>query len=905
MDKEALKTIIERYEKNKNDTEFVKNERQICNSLIFPFFKHILDWDTEEPSEFKYEYSQSGKRMDCIVFLNGISQFVIEAKSISKDIVDNHEFYQQAINYAHSKEKPFAILTNFKDSIILRCDVEVDNALKAEIGKVSIDQIREGNLGLLWNFNKKYWIEKGKDNELYLRLNIKRRRPVDEELLEDMKKWRTSLLTNIKKNQKFNDFDFEKEIEHIEEETQRFADRLIFICFCEDKELEEAKLKSLLNDKRGRYWNKPGFLLNEIKNLFVKYRNKYNSDLFFDGYCDKFYIEDTILYNILEDLRQPPKRLVYDFKSIGLNILGKAYENFIGHLIAGKKRFREESNKGKRKKEGIYYTPEYVVDYIVNNIGEEYIKNKDIYKIKILDPACGSGSFLLRAFDLLCETLKEKLKRELNYEEKENLLLKCILGIDKDERACDIAKLSISLKLAERDKKLPELYRNIRNGDSIIDNENIVGNKAFEWKKQFKEIMDSGGFDIIIGNPPYVSIRGMPPEQIKFLFDNYKTTENRINLYSIFIERAIELLKKGGYFGFIIPNSILFNSSYKKIRKKLIEETNLIKIVRLPDNVFQDAKVETIILIFKKNEDGELEKTEVLIYDRNDKLDTINHHTAKKHFKVNQNLWKRDSSFIFNIFSNEEITNLKKKIEKNTEKLVNLCDFSLGITPYDKYKGHTEKQIKDKVFHASYKKDNTYKKLLSGADIIRYGVFWNGKQWIKYGDWLGAPREKRFFTDKHIVVRQIVSGDPLRIYAAYTDQELCNTQIGFNMVLKPSAKVNLKYILAVINSKLMNFYHSRKFLDVSKSLFQKILIQNAKLFPIKIPNSQKEEKIVQMVDEMINLVKRLNEIGDKKTDERRRIEEKIKKINEKIDYLVYDIYGITEKEKKIIEDSFK
>ena len=234
-----------------------------------------------------------------------------------------------------------------------------------------------------------------------------------------------------------------------------------------------------------------------------------------------------------------------------------------------------------------------------------------------------------------------------------------------------------------------------------------------------------------------------------------------------------------------------------------------------------------------------------------------------------------------------------------------MADFCLGITPYDKYKGHTQAQIENKVFHADHKKDESFRKLLSGADIIRYGIFWNGNQWIKYGAWLGAPREKRFFTEPRIVVRQIISGDPLRIYAGYSEEELYNAQIGFNILTKDENKVRIKYLLAIINSKLMNFYHREKYLDKSKNLFQKILIQNAKKFPIKATNVSIQDKVIVYVGKLLKLVSEFEKIKDKQTDERVRIEKEIQKLDNEINEEVYKLYGITEDEKKIIEESLK
>jgi hypothetical protein len=174
---------------------------------------------------------------------------------------------------------------------------------------------------------------------------------------------------------------------------------------------------------------------------------------------------------------------------------------------------------------------------------------------------------------------------------------------------------------------------------------------------------------------------------------------------------------------------------------------------------------------------------------------------------------------------------LLKRIETVSQPLEKLCEFCLGLTPYDKYSGHTEEEIKGRVFHAKSKLNSNYRKLLISGDVKRFVVEWNGEEWIKYGDWLAAPRERRFFTEERILVQQIIDWSSLRIQAGWTEQELYNSQNQFNLLAKP--RTNLKFVLAVLNSKLISCYHRRAFLDVALQRFQKVLIKDAKTFPIR------------------------------------------------------------------------
>ena len=295
-----------------------------------------------------------------------------------------------------------------------------------------------------------------------------------------------------------------------------------------------------------------------------------------------------------------------------------------------------------------------------------------------------------------------------------------------------------------------------------------------------------------------------------------------------------------------------------------------------------------------------------MIYDRKQSINTISVKEAIDLKTANPKNWRNEDLSTFDIFSSQEITNVLRVIEKDNIPFGDICDFCLGLTPYDKYKGHTQQQIKDKVFHSALKKDETFKKLLAGADIVRYGVEWGDKSYISYGNWLGAPRESKFFKNERILVRQIVSGNPLTIYAGYTNKELYNTQSIFNIILKPKQEISIKWLLAILNSTLMNFYHSYKYLDLSKNLFQKILIQNCKEFPIpKIDITRKTEKsthdkIVRLTDEISQAKQKLT--SAKMDRDINYYERKCSNIDREINNEVYKLYNLSQEEVNIIEN---
>ena len=251
-----------------------------------------------------------------------------------------------------------------------------------------------------------------------------------------------------------------------------------------------------------------------------------------------------------------------------------------------------------------------------------------------------------------------------------------------------------------------------------------------------------------------------------------------------------------------------------------------------------------------------------------------------------RNTFKADEECRFNIFTNPLFASIIEKMKENSRDLFSYVETSLGITPYDKYKGHDEATIKDRKFHSPTKIDETYVPLISGSNISRYSISDSVDEYLKYGDWLGAPRERRFFEGNNIVVRQILLGENLGIVAGLSDCPQYFTQIGFSLLDRNNDLEELKVILAILNSKLMTFYHKNVFLDTEKKVFPKILIANAKKFPIKMPIDK--SKIVEYVNQILRSKK-----SNPSTD--------TSALESEIDRLVYQLYGLTDEEIRIVE----
>jgi len=568
-----------------------------------------------------------------------------------------------------------------------------------------------------------------------------------------------------------------------------------------------------------------------------------------------------------------------EFEHSDIKVPKEDLEEFIrnGHLVLENELVTQ--SKGKETKSYKFKLPESI---------RKNAKKLDAHlsSIKICDPAIGSGAFpvgLLHEIVIARQVLNSFIqeKKHTPYFLKRHAIQESIYGVDIDASAVDIARLRLWLSMIvdEEDydniEALPNLDYKIVYGNSLIgmtDNsmrdlvieseleslkieffdtteiaqkirlrsainekinsllksaEQFSGYEIqFDFKLYFSEVWHyKNGFDIVIANPPYVDIKQLPKEMVRFLFDHYETTQNRINLYSIFLEKAWTLLNNRGGLIFINPNSILQNSSYRKIRNLLISGVD--KIIKLPDNVFKDATVETIIISALKSPTSELIKGAFY------KSDELIHFDSLKFNNFKRIDWKKDTDNQFNIFIHTKLQSTLDSVKNNTSPLTYHYDCCLGITPYDKYKGHSEELIKSRGYHSSSKLDDTYVPLISGSNILRYIVQNDPiEEYIKYGDWLGAPRQQKYFIKPRVIIRQIISGKPGRIYAGYTDEELYHTQIGFSILSKNDRAEEVIFLSVVLSSDIITAYHKYNFLDIEKKTFQKILIENCKKLPI-------------------------------------------------------------------------
>jgi len=458
--KEKLKNLIKDF--NSNLSYYKKlTESDVEDKLVDELFVNILGWDKKN-----YEKRAKARRgdksgiVDYAFKINERIVFFLEVKRVGIPL--EKEADEQVILYALSKKVPLAISTNFEQMNIF-C-VEQENAIKNYFRTFKVPEDYINNFSDLWFLSKESFeqgllLKKAEDEG-----RLKKRVSIDKVLLEDFWRVRTLIANDIEKS-KPGKYDINEK----DEIVQRILDRLIFIRRCEDMGInpENLTLEEIKHAAESRAYS-------QLKALFSEYDSVYNSGLFTpnkDNDCDVITINGEIIQKLIGYLYESHDgKYKYNFEWIDADVLGQVYEQYLGKILAQTKSGKAKLKEGQahRKEQGIYYTPTYIVDYIVKNTLGELLKDKkvDAKRIKILDPACGSGSFLIKAFDYMQQHLsndKEAVQSKLDFQTKDaptysiktDILKNNIFGVDLDNKAVEITKLNLLLKAAERFRKLP------------------------------------------------------------------------------------------------------------------------------------------------------------------------------------------------------------------------------------------------------------------------------------------------------------------------------------------------------------------------------------------------------------------------------------------------------------------
>ena len=685
--------------------------------------------------------------------------------------------------------------------------------------------------------------------------------------------------------------------------SQKLIDRFLFIFFAEDRGLLPPNSTVQILDK----WKADVDFGDErpLYDLFKQYfrfldRGRqgtasreeiyaYNGGLFkADAILDGLEIDNDLLYIHTLQLSG------YDFESqVDVNILGHIFENSLNEIESINAEIDGQTfdkQKSKRKKDGVFYTPKYITKYIVENtVGklceekktalglqeDAYFKGRknrnkttittlvqvlDDYRawllqLTICDPACGSGAFLNQALDFLIkehqyiDELKTKiLGGGIVFSDIENTILENnIYGVDLNEESVEIAKLSLWLRTAQPRRKLNDLSSNIKCGNSLIDDPKVAGDKAFDWQEQFPHVFAQGGFDVVIGNPPYVTNKlgkrnkSTIEEEMKFYKKRYgDLVEYKGNLFSLFIGITNSILSEKSIFSFIIPNSIMFNSTFKNIRNFIRSNFNILEFVNLSYEPFEDANTGGC-LIFNLRKQHKKESAEVI--EVSSETDFVNNNYKIQNIDYNENIEITDGKFLTNI---DGISIIKNCMRGSTD-LGELVKFYQGIITGD-----------NKKYISNEKVDDRYKKVLRGADILRYGYSFSDNYVLFDKDLLWSNTNEEIFKTRPKLINRQTSSD---LIVAFDDQKNYTLDSTHCQIVL-TERCNIKTLLCIENSKLLNFIYNF-LVNEGKRTFAQVKTVNLKKLPIRIPDLNTQIIFEQEADIVIALSSDLGKVLNK------------------------------------------
>lgn len=942
--------LIKRFEDNKEAYRSGQyNETQLRREFIDPFFG-ILGWDVDNKQGYAEAYKDvihedairigsAVKAPDYCFRIGGTRKFFVETKKPSVNIKEDVNPAFQLRRYAWSAKLPLSILTDFEEFAVYDCRVKPVNTDKASTSRILYltydEYIRR------WNdinsiFSREAVLKGSFDKYAETSRHKKGTAEVDSAFLKEIESWRDIFARNIALRNSIT----QRELNF---SVQRIIDRIVFLRICEDRGIEDyGRLMALLNGSN---------TYRRLLEIFRYADERYNSGLFHfqkekdrpelpDELTPMLTIDDKLLKDIIRRLYYPESP--YEFSVLPADILGYVYEQFLGKVIrlTSEHRAVVEEKPEVRKAGGVYYTPTYIVDYIVKNTVGKLLENtipKQVNNLRILDPACGSGSFLLGAYQHLLNWHRDWYmnnepqkwatgKKPTLYQaqggdwhlttaEKKRILLNNIYGVDIDSQAVEVTKLSLLLKVLEgennqtlerqfkffHERALPDLGNNIKCGNSLIgpdfyDQQTLLDEderyriNVFDWNAEFPEIMKAGGFDAVIGNPPYGAF--FSDSEKLYIRDKFKSYKYRYDSYIYFIEQALGLIKHGGFVSYITPELWLKLENCTPLRKIISEKAGFKQLKICGENVFTKAVVNTIVFLLH----------------RDIQVDTLLIEKDNDIWELPSSVWKASDKLSIDYRLNPKVSHLVEKINAISNRL--LSDFGeviQGITPYDKYRGQDPDLIKKRSYHYRNKHDENCGKWLSGKDISRYILDWGG-EWLCYGPWLAAPREPRFFEGPRLLFRE-VPGSGKRIQAVMVEEIFYH---GHSITpLKPYNDniVDLRYLLGLINSKLISWYGGLTLPNFGKNIFPKLNPQDIKALPIRTINfsdtidKARHDRMVSLVEHMLSLNKQLHTAN---TDhEKTSLQRQIDLTDKQIDQLVYELYGLTEDEIRLVEGQKK
>lgn len=886
--------IIEKYQLfcvhflNASIQENIRNskEEQYQEGFLTDLFVNILGYTQNPTPTFnlttELKNIKDSKKVDGAIIINNNTKGVIELKGMNTTDLSSIE--NQAFGYKNNHPDCTYIITSNFQKIRFYIDNAIEH-LEFDLFNLSFDDFQVLYLCLAFENIEKDVPKRIKDESLTIEDEITK------DLYKDYSAFKRAFFDNlVQSNTEIDPLTLFKK-------AQKLLDRFLFLFFAEDRGLlQPNSVRTIINRWEKRKEIDAYQPLMDSYRQYFGYLNTghHSNDLIVFAYNGGLFAPDEILDHIKIDdelLRIHTLKIAkYDFASeVDVNILGHIFENSLNEIDEIQAELRGdvvEKTKTKRKKDGVFYTPKYITKYIVDNtigklcnekklelniIESDYYSEVSVKKLTkkqkeakkhlldklelyrnwllqltVCDPACGSGAFLNQSLDFLITEHRyiDELQANLFGDAlvltdiEGSILENNLFGVDINEESIEIAKLSLWLRTAEPNRKLTSLSNNLKSGNSLIDDPTVAGDKAFNWEQEFPHVFAKGGFDVIIGNPPYVPTEYINDIDKSYLELNYQSAYGRINLYPIFYELGIKILHINGLLSFITPYTILKNQYYIEARKYILSNSKIEEIIDFKNVVvFKDAAVDSIILSLKKSK--EIGNYDIRNINKIQSFELSLYNTD--YFSVNEIHVKDDLNFNY---STDDL--VLKKIDEKSIKLKEIINFKQGIIT-----GSNSKFITDIPNEKSVK-------FITGSDFNRYS-FSPSNKYLTYSiEDLHRPRTKEIFEiDNKILLRQtgaypIATIDSQRYFTLDTvhNGKLIN------------GNFDIKYILILINSTLLKFYYKSSINEDGK-VFAQVKIIYIDTLPIKNIFIEAQQPFIEMADNMLALNKELQNIAIK------------------------------------------
>ncbi|HSN75668.1 MAG TPA: Eco57I restriction-modification methylase domain-containing protein [Anaerolineae bacterium] len=1023
---DLIHILVDRFRANLDSYKRgVYNETQVRREFIDPFFE-ALGWDVANRQGYAEAYKDvvhedaikvggGTKAPDYGFRIGGVRKFFVEAKKPSVDVKgDPHPAFQLR-RYAWSAKLPLSVLTDFEEFAAYDCRVRPDKGDKsgaARVLYVTFDQYGERWDEIAGVFSREAILRGAFDKYAEAKGGKRGTAEVDAAFLAEIERWRDGLARTIALR---NPGLGQRELNFAVQQT---IDRLIFLRICEDRGVEPyGSLLGLVNGAE------------VYQRLLLRFQHadaRYNSGLFYfqaergrgdapDVVTPHLAIDDKLLREILKSLYYPDSP--YEFSVLPADILGHVYEQFLGKVIrltAGHRAVVEEKPEV-RKAGGVFYTPTFIVDAIVRETLGRLVASAELptlrkswqlcgpgrrTPLRVADIACGSGTFLLGAYQFLLDwylaaylaegadasrwatgrnpRLYQNSRGEwkLTVNERKRILLDHIYGVDIDPQAVEVTKLSLLLKVLEGEdeqtlgqqlalfpeRALPDLARNIKCGNSLIgpdffdgqqmallDDEAALRVNVFDWQAEFPQVFADGGFDVLIGNPPYIRIQALKewaPLEVEYYKRRYRAaSKGNYDIYVVFVEQGLELLNAQGRLGYILPHKF-FNAQYgQPLRGLIAEGQHLARVVHFGDQqVFAGATTYTCLLFLEKEPqpafhfvkahdlaawrqgeapvEGELAAERVTgaewnfaVGDEGDPFERLKAMPVKlgdlAHIFVGTQT-SADTVFVLEDaeFKDDLVSGISKLTETRVEVEADAVKPFLRGKEIRRYQPPTATSalicpyvIQDNNFNLipetelAGKYPLAYRYLKSHKSILdarERGKF-KGSNWYAFG----YPKSMTLFQWRKIIVP-----DYNNVASFTMDEHSHFYKTGYGILVRDDVRESSLYILGLLNSPLLFRYLTR----VSTMLrggYVRFWTQYIEQLPIRTidftnpADVARHDRMVSLVERMLDLHKRL--AAEQTPHVKTVLQRQIEATDRQIDALVYELYGLTEEEIAVVE----